>query len=68
MILEIFVGICTVYGVWFYVLGKQEIPYEVRKTLPPQDIEDFTEEKNQQRYIGQIILCLVTLYFMFVLI
>lgn len=68
MILEIIIGLVTVYGLYFYIQGKQEIPPEVRKTLPPQDIEDFFTEKNQQRYVGQIILCLVTMYFMFVLI
>lgn len=68
MILEIIVGFVAIYGLWFYIQGCQELTPEVRKSWPPQNIEDFTEEKNQQRYIGQIILCLVGIYFMFVLI
>ena len=68
MILEIIIAIMTVYGLYFYVQGCQELSLEVRKSLPPQDIEDFNEEKNQQRYIGQIILCLVAMYFMFMII
>lgn len=68
MILEIIIGIATVYGFYFYIQGKQTLPPEVRKTLPPQDIEDYTIEKNQQKYFGQIILMLVAIYFMFVLI
>jgi len=68
MVFEIIISIITVYGLYFYIHGCQELSAEVRKSWPPQDIEEFTEEKNQQRYIGQIILCLVGIYFMFVLI
>lgn len=68
MVLEIIIGIVTVYGLYFYINGCQELPADVRKSLPPQDIEDYTQERNQQRYFGQIILCLVGIYFMFILI
>ena len=68
MILEIIIAIMAVYGLLYYIQGCQELTPEVRRSWPPQDIEDFTEEKNQQRYIGQIILCLVGIYLMFVLI
>jgi hypothetical protein len=67
MIFEIIIGIITVYGLYFYIQGCQELSADVRKNWPPQDIEDYTLEKNQQRYFGQIILCLVGIYFMFVL-
>ena len=67
MIFEIIIGIITVYGLYFYIHGCQELSADVRKNWPPQDIEDYTLEKNQQRYVGQIILCLVGIYFMFVL-
>lgn len=68
MILEIIIGIMAVYGLWYYIQGCEELTPEIRKSWAPQDIEDFTEEKNQQRYFGQIILCLVGIYLMFVLI
>lgn len=68
MIIDIMIGLLAVYGVYFYLQGKQQIAPEVRKTLPPQDIEDYTQEKNQQKYIGQIILCLVAIYMMFILV
>jgi hypothetical protein len=68
MVFDIIIGIVTIYGLYFYIQGCQELTPEVRKSWPPQDIEQFTEEKNQQRYFGQIILCLVGIYFMFILI
>lgn len=68
MIFEIVLTIIFIYGLYFYIHGCQDLPLDVRKNWPPQDIEDFMEEKNQQRYYGQIILCLVGIYFMFVLI
>ena len=68
MVFEIIIGIITVYGLYFYIQGCQELSADVRKNWAPQDIEDYTLEKNQQRYFGQIILCLVGIYFMFVLI
>ena len=43
MIIDIMIGLLAVYGVYFYLQGKQQIAPEVRKTLPPQDIEDYTQ-------------------------
>ena len=65
MILEIIVGFVAIYGLWFYIQGKQTIEPEVRKTLPPQDIEDFNEEKAFQKHIGQLILLIVSFYLIY---
>ena len=68
MILETVIGIAIIYGLYYYLQGIQELPIEVKKNWPPQDIETWTEEKNQQRYFGQIILLIVAIYLMFVII
>lgn len=68
MILYILIGIATIYGLYFVINGSQEMTKEVRQSWAPQDIETWQEERNQERYFGQIILCLVGIYFMFVLI
>lgn len=68
MIFEIIVGIALVYGLYFYFHGRQELSNEVRKNWPPQDIEQYHLERNQEKYFGQIILCIVTTYFMIILI
>lgn len=67
MFLHTLFGIMAIYGLYFYICGIQELPPDIRKSLPPQDIEDFTEEKNQQRYFGQIILMIVAMYIMILL-
>jgi len=68
MILNIIVGIITFYGFYFLINGSQTMAKEVRQSWAPQDIEMWQEERNQEKYIGQIILCVVGIYFMFVLI
>ena len=68
MIFEIIIGIALVYGLYFYLHGKKTLPDDVRKNWPPQDIEMYIQERNQEKYFGQIILCIVTTYFMIILI
>jgi len=68
MILYVIVGIATIYGLYFLINGSQTMAKEVRQSWAPQDIEMWQAERDQERYIGQIILCLVSIYFMFVLI
>lgn len=68
MIFEIIIGIALVYGLYFYFHGCRNLPDDVRKNWPPQDIEMYTQERNQEKYFGQIILCIVTTYFMIILI
>lgn len=63
--LDFIVLIVTVYGLMFYYTGTRELSMDVKKSLPPQDIEAYTEESNTQRYVGQIILCLASMYWMF---
>ena len=62
MFLHTIFTIMAIYGLYFYLCGIQELPADVRKSLPPQDIEDYTQERNQQRYFGQIILMIVAMY------
>jgi len=52
----------AIYGLYFYIQGCEELTIEVRKNWPPQDIEQFNQEKDQQRYFGQIILMIVAMY------
>lgn len=68
MIFNIILGLITIYGLYFYIQGKQEMSKEVRQTWNPQDIDDWQTERDHQKYIGQVILCSVAIYFMFVLI
>ena len=68
MLLETIIGIATVYGLYFYIQGCQELTIEVRRSWPPQDIEDYNLAKEQERTFGLIILCLVMTYFMFIVI
>jgi hypothetical protein len=68
MIFEIILGIVLIYGLYFYFHGKKTLPDDVRKNWPPQDIEDYQLERNQEKYFGQIILCIVTIYFMVILV
>lgn len=68
MILYIIIGIITIYGLYFVINGSQEMTKEVRQSWAPQDIEMWQAERNQEKYIGQILLCVVGIYFMFVLI
>jgi hypothetical protein len=68
MILNIIVGIITFYGFYFLINGSQTMTKEVRQSWAPQDIEMWQEERNQEKYIGQIILCLVSIYFMFLIV
>lgn len=68
MIFEIILGILLIYGLYFYFHGKKTLPDDVRKNWPPQDIEDYQLERNQEKYFGQIILCIVTIYFMVILV
>jgi len=68
MILYIIIGIITIYGLYFVINGSQEMTKEVRQSWAPQDIETWQAERNQEKYIGQILLCVVGIYLMFVLI
>ena len=62
MLFNTFVIIMAVYGLYFYIHGCQDLPMDVRKNWSPQEIEDYTVEKDQERYFGQIILMLVSMY------
>ena len=68
MIFYVIIGIITIYGLYFVINGSQEMSKEVRQSWAPQDIEMWQAERNQEKYIGQILLCVVGIYFMFVLI
>lgn len=68
MIEVIIISTLTLYGLYFLINGSQEMTKEVRQNWAPQDIEMWQEERNQEKYIGQIILVSMALYFMFVLI
>lgn len=60
--------IMAIYGLWFFIQGCQDLPADVRKNWAPQEIEDYTIQKDQERYFGQIILCIVSMYLMFLII
>jgi len=68
MVFEIIIAIMSVYGLYFYIDGCKELSQDAKKNLSPKHIEYFTQERNQHRYFGQIILCIVGIYFMFILI
>jgi len=68
MILYIIVGIITIYGLYFLINGSQEMTKEVRQSWAPQDIELWQAERNQERYVGQILLWGCGIYFMFLII
>ena len=65
MILYVIVGIATIYGLYFLINGSQTMAKEVRQSWAPQDIEMWQAERDQERYIGQIILVLVAICCMF---
>ncbi len=68
MVEAIIIATLTLYGLYFLINGSQEMTKEVRQSWPPQDIEIWQEERNQEKYIGQIILVGMAGYLMFVLI
>ena len=45
-------------GLSSWISGNAEITPEVRKNLPPEDIESIHEELKQRRYWGQLLMVL----------
>jgi len=68
MVEIIIIATLTLYGLYFLINGSQEMSKEVRQNWAPQDIEMWQEERNKEKYIGQIILVAMAMYLMFVLI
>ena len=68
MVEAIIIATAIWYGLYFLINGSQEMSNEVRQSWAPQDIETWQEERNKEKYIGQIILVAMAIYLMFVLI
>jgi len=68
MVEAIIIATAIWYGLYFLINGGQEMSNEVRQNWAPQDIEMWQEERNKEKYIGQIILVAMAMYLMFVLI
>ena len=45
-------------GLSSWISGTAEMTPEVRKNLPPEDIETIYEELKQRRYWGQLLMVL----------
>lgn len=53
-----FTVLMFISGLSSWISGQSELTPEVRKNLPPEDIETIYEELKQRRYWGQLLMVL----------
>jgi hypothetical protein len=54
--LVFFTVLIFISGLSSWISGTAEMTPEVRKNLPPEDIESIHEELKQRRYWGQLLM------------
>ena len=55
------VAIVFVYGVIIWISGQTELTPDVRKNMPPEDIETITEELKYRSQVG-LLMIVITMF------
>jgi len=50
----------TLMGGFMLLLGNSSIPKEVKEALPPEDLEMMQQELDSWRYVGQLVLVVMS--------
>lgn len=50
----------TLMGGFMLLLGNSKIPKEVKESLPPEDLEMMQHELDGWRYVGQLVLTIMS--------
>jgi hypothetical protein len=58
MYVVFFILLIFISGLTSYISSLTELTPEVRKNMPPEDIETIYEELKQRRYWGQLLMVL----------
>ena len=58
MYVAFFILLIFISGLTSYISSLTELTPEVRKNMPPEDIETIYEELKQRRYWGQLLMVL----------
>ena len=58
MYVAFFTLLIFISGLSSWISGNAEMTPEVRKNLPPEDIESIYEELKHRRYWGQLLMVL----------
>jgi hypothetical protein len=58
MYVTFFTALIFIAGLSSWISGNAEMTADVRKNLPPEDIESIYEELKQRRYWGQLLMVL----------
>ena len=64
MYIAFFTILIFISGLSSWISGQSELTAEVRKNLPPEDIETIYEELKHRRYWGQLLMILSMFPFM----
>lgn len=56
--LVFFTVLIFIAGLSSWISGLSEMTADVRKNMPPEDIESIYEELKQRRYWGQLLMLL----------
>lgn len=50
----------TLMGGFMLLLGNSKIPQAVKESLPPEDLEMMQHELDSWRYVGQLVLLVMS--------
>lgn len=67
MYFAFFVAVIMVYGITTWISSKSEMPPEVRKNLPPEDIELIHNELQARGHWGLLLILIAMFPIMFYL-
>jgi len=67
MYFAFFVAVILIYGITTWISSKSEMPLEVRKNLPPKDIELIHNELQARGHWGLLLILIAMFPIMFYL-
>jgi len=60
MTIFLFALYITLMGGFMLLLGHSKIPQAVKESLPPEDLEMMQQELDSWRYVGQLVLMVMS--------